>query len=428
MQFIFMVSAFLCIGIINCDILVGAPSKLEGEDLEKARNLLMDTLIDLRGQEDGADLDLVRIVSATVQVVAGKKYIIRAEFKNAENSENDIPKSCDITLYHRTWTGERETNFSCDDQTKYRVSSTKKARSKRALGLVGGPSEVDDPDTLEELRKNITASFTQLSNEKGKQLGLKEMLGAQKQVVAGILYKVRTVVETENGPENCIIEVWSKPWIDFQQVTVYCPDSGASYQVVKDNRPKRSSNQMLRPLIPNDEQQQQQANAELDADSAESHFAKFKQNFGRVYENDEEEAMRFRVFQNNLFLIRQLNKFEQGTAAYGVTEFADFTQDEYFQRTGLLKRNVDEDELTNEIQNPEAEIPNIKLPKSHDWRDFNAVTPVKNQGNCGSCWAFSVTGNIEGLNAIKAGKLSSFSEQELVDCDDLDAGCNGGNS
>lgn len=57
-------------------------------------------------------------------------------------------------------------------------------------------------------------------------------------------------------------------------------------------------------------------------------------------------------------------------------------------RTGLKPRN--DDELDNEIKNPLAEIPDIKLPKSHDWRDFNAITAVKNQGSCGSCWAVRI--------------------------------------
>lgn len=346
MHFIYIVSVFFYIGIINCDKLVGAPFKIDGEELETAKKLLKNTLEELKGQEDGADLSLIRIISANVQIVAGKKYNIRAEFKN---SENDIPKSCEISLWHKPWTGEHDSRFTCDDETKYKV--IKMGRSKREL--VGGPSAVD-ADTIEELRKNISDSFVQLTSEGEKSLQLKDVLGANKQVVAGILYKVRTIVDTGDGVENCNIEVWLKPWIDFRQVTVDC-ESGAKYQILKDSRPKRSS-QLLRPLIPEDEQQQQQNDDELDADSAQSHFNQFKQNFGRVYNNQEEEAMRFRIFQNNLFLIRQLNKFEQGTAAYGVTDFADLTQEEYFQRTGLLKRNVDDDELNNEISNPLAEV------------------------------------------------------------------------
>merc|ERR1712198_820773 len=126
--------------------------------------------------------------------------------------------------------------------------------------------------------------------------------------------------------------------------------------------------------------------------------------------------------------VQFLRESEQGTAEYGATEFSDLTEMEFKQYLGtpLWQRKRQGLADDPDIHWPPAEIPDVDLPKEFDWRDHGAVTEVKNQGQCGSCWAFSVTGNVEGAYAVKHGKLLDLSEQELVDCDTRDNGCNGG--
>lgn len=94
----------------------------------------------------------------------------------------------------------------------------------------------------------------------------------------------------------------------------------------------------------------------------------------------------------------------------------------YLPYTWQKPRHIPRTLSDSEIEELEAE----PVPDSFDWRPRNVVTDVKDQRACGSCWAFSVTGNIEGQWAIKTGKLVSLSEQELLDCDVIDQACNGG--
>lgn len=392
------------VAFVQCGQQIPGGINESNDNRDKAEQLLLDSLNELRTQPNGVDLQLIEIKSLSKQTVSGIKYHIAADF--ATTGDKTSKKSCNVEIWHKQWTGFRESKFKCSDGNLHEVTKAGSERKKRSL--VGGASPVDDK-TLLELRKNVSEAFVQLASGGKHQFQLNEINDATQQVVAGILYKFTAKVHTGSEEETCAIEVWDRPWMNFYQVTVDC-GKGEKVKVNSQTRAKRSSGE-------------EGGSIDAQLDEHRSLFEAFKNDYERKYDTVDEEVKRYQIFRSSLYLIDQLNRFEQGTAVYGVTEFADMMEHEYFQRTGLLRRST---ELENEIGNPLAQIPDMEAPEQFDWREKSAVTPVKNQGSCGSCWAFSVTGNIEGLNAAKTGKLLSFSEQELLDCDTVDNACGGG--
>ncbi|WZZ20426.1 hypothetical protein YC2023_121813 [Brassica napus] len=143
---------------------------------------------------------------------------------------------------------------------------------------------------------------------------------------------------------------------------------------------------------------------------------------GKAQNSLTEKDRRFEIFKDNLRFIDEHNG-KNLSYRLGLTKFADLTNDEYrsMYLGSRLKRKATKTSLRYEARVGDA------IPESVDWRKEGAVAEVKDQGSCGSCWAFSTIGAVEGINKIVTGDLISLSEQELVDCDtSYNEGCNGG--
>jgi len=151
-------------------------------------------------------------------------------------------------------------------------------------------------------------------------------------------------------------------------------------------------------------------------------WQKFKIRYGKNYTKDEED-LRLAIFADNLRYASLLNKIDD-KATYGVTKFSDLTPEEFAQKhLGLSPMVGDGDEC---YVATDAEI--AAAPKSKDWTtEKNVLNPVQDQGGCGSCWAFATVAVVESANALAHGTLYKLSEQQLVDCDSAQGGCNGGN-
>ncbi|XP_045462019.1 procathepsin L-like [Harmonia axyridis] len=166
----------------------------------------------------------------------------------------------------------------------------------------------------------------------------------------------------------------------------------------------------------------------ISEEEARNQWQNYQEEFGKSYRSLVEHRHRFALFKQKLQEIEEHNKlYAEGRVTWfkGITPFSDWTREEF---NNYINKNKYKD-IFGEEQIFKNE--NLTAPASIDWRSKGAVSEVKNQGECGSCWTFSSTGALEGAAQIKTGVLTSLSEQNLMDCATEEYngfGCDGGTS
>lgn len=158
-------------------------------------------------------------------------------------------------------------------------------------------------------------------------------------------------------------------------------------------------------------------------DHVEKGFDNFKHAHSKSYEGPREDEMRKSVFRHNLRFINSVNRARRGYQL-GVNHLADRTDVELRALRGRQATTG----YNGGLPFPHVDLEATQIPPSIDWRLFGAVTPVKDQSVCGSCWSFGTTGTIEGAHFLKTGQLVRLSQQALIDCSwgFGNNGCDGG--
>jgi C1A family cysteine protease len=164
----------------------------------------------------------------------------------------------------------------------------------------------------------------------------------------------------------------------------------------------------------------------LDDNDEWKQFSNFQERFSRRYENIQELEARFQIFRSNLRSIILHNLDHRQNFTMGINQFSDLTPQEFKDQyvNGGSKQNLGSFGCKSFSSNAAG------APVSIDWTTKGVVNPVRDQGQCGSCWAFATTANAESVWAISTGKLLDLSEEYLVDCATgvgyFNMGCNGG--
>lgn len=162
---------------------------------------------------------------------------------------------------------------------------------------------------------------------------------------------------------------------------------------------------------------------QLTADQA---FVEFVSTYNKTFTSEVELAFRKAIFADNWTKVQELkNSNSDQFSDLGMTPFLDLTPSEFKQKYLTLKLKDDEEMKPQCDFKPKLD--DVKLVDAHDWRSVEGVvSDIKDQGMCGSCWAFSAVGALEGRYRLVNNESKLFSEQLLVDCSKQNAGCNGG--
>jgi C1A family cysteine protease len=164
------------------------------------------------------------------------------------------------------------------------------------------------------------------------------------------------------------------------------------------------------------------ATAESTRERLESMFVEHMQKYELEFKDGREFVNRLEIFIKEVESIEKHNSDPSQTYTRGLNQFSHLTESEWKDAVRLGSTRPPNLRRNGEVHGEPTSDP----PASVDWVAKGAVTSVKNQGQCGSCWSFSAAGAMEGGYFLKTGNLVNFAEQELVSCDPLCSGCNGG--